>query len=202
MERNAWEASTINRGHGSARSQGYRSPDLRTTGVAQDFLLGDRPTHNQGAWEPSMVKRRDSSLRSQGYRSPGTRTTGMTQESHLNERPTQKQSTSNFELESFAKRLLYTHRKYPKDEEKGDQELEKDEHPNQRAKDQESQSPSQAFLPPWVTRSGGREDVTVMVSNTAAENNHENIRFGGRWAHAESEGMSFREFRDRVMQVL
>lgn len=64
------------------------------------------------------------------------------------------------------------------------------------------QSSSQASIPPWISRIEGREDVTVTVSDATAQVNNNKTQFGGRWTHVESEDMSFREFKARVLQVL
>lgn len=42
----------------------------------------------------------------------------------------------------------------------------------------------------------------MTVSDATAQVNNNKTRFGGRWTHVESEDMSFREFKARVLQVL
>ena len=93
------------------------------------------------------------------------------------------------------------HQKPPKDEEKGDQELDDDRNLNRLVADQEMQSSLQASLPLRMTCIEEYEDVTMTVCDTAAKRNENGIRRRCRWTHIEREGINLHEFQDLVMQV-
>ncbi len=187
-----WTSSVFAGRDISPRNHGHRSPETQTPGTAEELLHTGRLTHDQGvlARESSIVDQRDGSTRSQGYRTPDRRPTGMTQSLHINERSTHSQNTANFELEPVGKPSEFVrrrrNRKPQKDEEKGGQELNNDEHLNRLVAD----------------RGIGRQNVVVPVSEAAAKDSFNEARFGGRWTHIEDEGMSLQEFKARAMQVL
>ncbi len=187
-----WASSVVAGRDISPRNYGHQSPETQTPGTAEELLHTGRPTNDQGVLvrELSIVDQRDGSTRSQGYQTPDRRPTGMMQSLHINERSTHRQNTANFELEPVGKPSEFVrrrrNRKLPKDEEKGGQELNNDEHLNRIVAD----------------RGIGRQDVIVSVSEAAAKDSYNEARFGGRWTHIEGEGMSLQEFKARAMQVL
>ena len=128
----------------------------------------------------------------------------MTQSLHLNERSTHSPDTRNFELESSVKPSQFTRRrrrrKTPKEEGNGEQKLNDEKDHKRSVADRGVPGTLQASFSPRVLRM--EAEATVKVSNTAAKGNNDGTRFGDRWTHIESEGMSFREFKAQVKQVL
>ena len=141
-----------------------------------------------------------------------------TNDSLLDDTRLYRQGTGDLDGRKSNKKLRYTiplrhKRKISADEEKGfveEKEYNTGYFTQRGRRDRENSGGSSALLPPklleivstkWVSDDDGREVVTLTTKDGAASANHPSMSCESRWAHIQSEAMTFNGFYKHVMRV-